>query len=423
LETREEPLKKAGNAAKRTKLPLKRISSERDILSTKPGDDGKRIDYVVRGEPCLRLRVGKDRTGEISRIWSFLYTRASDGEKRRVTLPRYPDMSFLDARKTAARYRVAVFDGYDPAGDVARSKGGPLVEGVAAQWLEKHVKRKLRSWPEIERTLKHDVFPQIGGMKIDFVVRQDIREMVNKIADKGSPIQANRVLSTVSSFYRWAVKNDIAAENPALGVDKPSEEMERVRCLSHDEIRMFWRGCDREISSVGNRDILKLCLLLGQSVNEIAQAPKSEFNLNAGIWEIPASRTKNRRLHRLPLPPMATGILTCAFERTPSSAYVFPTRSLHFQHVDKPQISNAVSQLWVNTRGAIGLEDVRVHDLRRTFASLAGDAGLPDYEIGLVLNHSTARSRTTSIYNRSAYDGPKRKVLETVEGTILRIVN
>ena len=236
------------------------------------------------------------------------------------------------------------------------------------------------------------------------------------------PAQGEQRLPLIFNIQRGNARNGYTNSNPAL-IDKPVKEEEGERILSSGEIKTLWASLDafeenRELDPIFT-NILRLCLLLGQRVNEIARAPKAEFDLDAATWNLHPNRTKNGRAHRLPLPDLALTLFQKAFARTEQSAFVFksPARLADHTLTDK-----AVSHAWRRVRASIGLGDVTVHDFRRTFGSLAGDAGFDDFQVGLVLNHRSGRSKVTSIYNRSTYDEPKRNVLEAVEQKVLEAV-
>ncbi len=246
--------------------------------------------------------------------------------------------------------------------------------------------------------LRHDILPRLGALKVD------VSAAVGVIVARGAGIQANRCLSLTRTIYFWGERNGYTNGNPAL-IDKPVQEEEGERTLNIAEIKTLWTSLDvfgenQEFDLIFI-DILRLCLVLGQRVNEIAQAPKAEFDLDGAIWNILPSLTKNRRVHRLPLPGLTVTFLKNAFARTEQSAFVFKSPA---RFADHPLTDKAVSHAWRRVRGSIGLSDVTVHDLRRTFGSLAGDAGFDDFQVGLVLNHRSGRSKVTSIYNRSTYD-------------------
>jgi integrase len=399
----------------------KELSSDRGCLSAKPGLGGARIDYAIQGERGLQLRVSGNRQGRIAKTWSLLYTRKSDGRKRRVLLGSYPQMSLASARAQAAKWRGSIVSGADPAAESQEAKQAPTFKTLAHEWLENYAKRKRRKWYEDQRILKKDILPYIGDLKANSVTKNNIRAVTDVILARGANYHANITYELLRTIFRWGRRNnDLITVNPVEGLDRPSVETLRERKLSRAELKAFWKALDNASMYEGVRDILRLCLLLGQRVNEIAQAPKTEFDAEVTVWTISAGRTKNGRAHRLPVPAHAASIIKNACARTPDSRHVFPTPRFL---ADKPMTEGAASKAWIRARKSIpGLDDVGVHDLRRSFASVAGDAGFDDFQIGLILNHRTGRSKVTLIYNRSTYDGPKKEVLEAVEAAVLTAI-
>ena len=113
---------------------------------------------------------------------------------------------------------------------------------------------------------------------------------------------ANRLLATLKKFFSWAVSRDLIRENPCLYLKLPSKETPRERILSHDEIKLFWQGT-ANLSSASDPSkayerYFKF-LLCGQRRTEVAQMRWRE--LDSDTWNIPAARSKNARLHTVPL--------------------------------------------------------------------------------------------------------------------------
>jgi integrase len=195
--------------------------------------------------------------------------------------------------------------------------------------------------------------------------------------------------------------------NPCAGVERCVNEEERERALSEAEIKVFWEGLDKAPTRADThaRDILKLALLSGQRLDEICGAHIDEFDFTKKTWTIPKLRTKPKRDHTLPMPPLMLTMFKAAFERS-GGAYAFPgLGKLRVKAVNPGSVLSA----WRRARDSIGLGDVRANDLRRSMATQLGELGFSDFEIGLVLNH--ARAGVTSVYNRNGYGEPKLHML------------
>ena len=253
----------------------KQLSTDRGCASAKPSPDGARLDYGIKGEHGLRLRVTGDKAGNVSKIWSLLYTRRSDGKKCRLTLGEYPALSLAEACRLAGRHRNAARDGQDPAAERREAKQALTFQGLAELWLLRHAKVKKRSWPEDERMIRSNLLPALGGIKADAVTKADVLRMVHVIMDRGASYQANRNLSLVRTVFNWGLNHDLVQTNPALRIPMPAEEAERTRVLAPNEIRLFWAGIPSSPMTRPMQIALQLSLFTGARIKRNPNGPKS----------------------------------------------------------------------------------------------------------------------------------------------------
>ena len=151
--------------------------------------------------------------------------------------------------------------------------------------------------------------------------------------------------------------------------------------------------------------MLKLLLLTGSRLNEVARMERAELSEDLATWTIPSARTKNHRTHVVPLPPLAQSILR-SVEGLPECGYIFSTNQRTpvsgFSHV-KQRVDARME----------GIAPWRLHDLRRTCATGMGEIGIAPHVIELCLNHiSGARAGVAGIYNRSVQMPERRAALE-----------
>ena len=124
------------------------------------------------------------------------------GSPRAMTLAR--------ARNRASAALRQVADGEDPAGLKRAEKRAETFAELANDYIERYAKKRKRTWRVDERVLKKDVLPAFGSRKTKDVERADIRRLLQKIADRGSTIQANRTHALVSKIFNWAISEDLA---------------------------------------------------------------------------------------------------------------------------------------------------------------------------------------------------------------------
>ena len=352
--------------------------------------EGKRKSFSVPGVASLYLRVSESGT----KTWLLKYKVGT--VQRKYTIGRYPELSLPVAKKEALRIRGSVSLGHDPQADRKEDRKALTIRAIAAMYLEKHAKLRKKTWKSDQRQLNRDVIPHCGNMTK--VTRHDIAKLIDKVAERGSPIASNRLLACVRSMFNWAIREGHIEVNPANMISRRGVEKSRERVLSDEEIRTFWYGIKTaKPMSDPVRDLLRLALLTGQRIGEIARKPE----VDNGVWIL--RQTKNSRTHRVPLAPMAAEIMS---KRRDSYS------------------SHAASRAWGRTRKQMGMSDARVHDLRRTMASQMAQLGVDRVVIGKCLNHISV-DRTTitgAVYDRYSYEKEKLAAFTLWEQRLLSII-
>jgi integrase len=335
------------------------------------------FDETVRG---LALRV----TSRGTKAWTFLYGTP----RRRVTLGRYPSLSLAGARTLALETREG------------------LTAGTVSALAEAYVKsvQGNRTAKEIERRLRKDALPIIGHIPIRELHRRDLARVIDA---KSAPISARRVFEDLRAMVRWAVARGDLDHNPIDGVKGPPISKPRERVLTDDEIRILWNSLP-QLRSVACQQIIKLCLLIGQRLGEVAGLRKSELDLPKAVWNIPGSRTKNGHSHSVPLSEMALGIIEDAIGDR--------------DEVFDPSWADRMCQVIGRTQ--FGLAHWTAHDLRRTALTKMAELGVAPIVIGHVANHRTTTKAgiTLGVYVQHAYEREKREALELWADRLTAIV-
>ena len=370
-------------------------------------------DALVHG---LSLRVAPSGT----KTWNLFYTRESDGVKQRVKMGRYPAIDLEAARGKALKAMSTVADGEDPAESKRARKAALTVQELGALYMEKHARRWKKTWAEDERMLRVEVYPSIGRMKAEAVRRRDLIDIIEAKLDAGRAAQSTNILAVIRKLFSWAVDNDYLDASPAAGIKPRAASVSRDRVLSDAEVRQIWKALPEAAMSEATRRVFRLLFLTCQRSGEVAGITVSELDLEAKLWTIPASRTKNGLVHPVPLSDPAIEILRAAIADLPTTA---ENDAPLFAKIDAPIESNAVSKV-ARARLQITGQRWTPHDIRRTGATRMGDLGVAPHIVEAVLNHiSGFRQGVAGTYQRSKYLAEKRHALDAWAERLAKITS
>ena len=405
-------------------------------------------------------KSGKAERG--TRTWIVEYRPGAGGRrvaKRLLSLGSTAVLDAGEARKMAKDVLAQVRLGQDPAQARGEDRRSATVADLAEAYKkEAGVGRKVRTKELYESYWRLWVIPEIGTMKTKDVKRSDVARVHRKVgADPkdggaGHPITANRVVTLLAHFYGWAGKHGFVPEgyNPAKAVERYRESA-RERYLTEEELQRLGAAI-REAETDGipwtedpdkprskhapkkaeNRRTkitphaaaaIRLLLFTGARLREILHLRWSEVDLERGLLLLPDSKTGRKTI------VLGSAALQVIADLDKTSDFVIAGLKAkpkpgavgigHNQPpadekpVDKPRAD--LQRPWALVSKRAGLEGVRLHDLRHTFASFgaAGGLGLP--VIGGLLGH--ADSKTTARYAHLGSD-PLRRASEAISGGI-----
>lgn len=333
----------------------------------------KSAEYSDTEVVGLRLLVNKQGR----KFFYFRYT--FNGQKRVIKLGEYGALTIPDARKKALEMRADIDAGIDPSVERDRIRGIPTFRDFALNDYMEWAKGTKRSWNSDLSKLNNHLIPKFGNRRLTEITLRDVQLYHAQVKQSHCAGTANRHLSVVSKLYKCAIQWGIVERNPCSGVKKFQENNARQRFLSPDEIRRLYKAMDdmngRSVMTIA---ALKFLLLTGTRRNEALTARWENIDLERGIWRIP--HTKNGRTHHVMLSDEAKELLV-KLPREQGSPWVFAGRDPS-KHVVDPR--KCLDQLM----DAAGIERIRIHDLRHTFASLCAQSGHDLYLIKQALNHS-----------------------------------
>ena len=400
------------------------------LQSVRPPAAG-RTELADAGCSGLVFRI----TAVGARSWSFRFRDAA-GKQTRATIGEYPTITLKAARASARAMQGTVAAGGNPVEDkrAARTGAGAKTFGaLAARYLSEYAERHKRSHRRDARNLEMHVLPRWQGRAFTGIKRSDVIELVERLVAAGKPTLANRVQSLVSSVFTFGMDAALIEANPCHRLKKRGIENVGRRVLSDAEIRLFWRGiveppCSRPIGLA-----LRLALLTGARVSEVAGLGRAELERlgepGRAAWIIPGDRTKNKRDHLIPLPPLARDVvLNLLALIEPGEQFLLPTRSLRR---DGPVRGNSLTQAMDNFGASLDGDKLAVrtwraepptpHDLRRTVETRLAELRVPKEIRDRVLNH-TASDVGSKHYNLHDYAEEKREALTRWASVIRSLV-
>tara|TARA_R110000868_G_scaffold313316_6_gene574317 strand:- start:9265 stop:10557 length:1293 start_codon:yes stop_codon:yes gene_type:complete len=375
---------------------------------------------------------------------SYILKYRIGGRQRWLTIGRHgspwtPEM----ARKEATQVLGQIVSGSDPAAHKKASREAPTVKEFGKRFLEDYAdaKRKPRTAAFYRDILERIVYPKMGSKRLRDVTRADIAKLHTSLAEH--PYQANRVLAVLSKVFNtaeaWGERPD--ASNPCRHIEK-FKETARERFLSPkelaalgDALRIFesrWiaaEGINEKIKAAKARNddalaqalkleledigrivtpgtiaAIRLLIFTGARLSEILTLEWAWVDIENGAARLPDSKTGAKTLQ---LPPPAIEVLN-SLAHVKDNPYVIvgAKAKSHMVNLQKP---------WREIRKVAKLPDVRIHDLRHAFASVAASSGMALPIIGKMLGHS--QPQTTARYAHLSND-PLKAAAKTVANRI-----
>ena len=209
--------------------------------------------------------------------------------------------------------------GQDPAGDKAagRERTADSIETIKTLYLAAQAKRlKPRSFAGVELHLEMHAKP-LHALSVDKVTRRDVADLLTTLAQESGSVSANRVRSSISAMFNWAMKAGRAETNPAAFTNKENEKA-RERVLTDHELAKVWNALPE--GDFGT--IVKLLALTGLRRDEIGSLCWSEIDMKRGTITLPPARVKNNRQHIIPMSEPVRALIK-AIRETPGRDFVF----------------------------------------------------------------------------------------------------
>jgi integrase len=246
---------------------------------------------------------------------------------------------------------------------------------IYSSYMEQH---KRNTGPERSKINTH-IIPRFGKTLLNKITRQAIVEFSIELSDKGlRPATVNRIISSLQKMLSLAVEHNLLSTSPAKGLKTLTENNVGTRVLIGDERPQFLNACKVDSDPIA-ADALTLDLYTGARIGEIISLTKSQVAQDLSSIYLP--QTKSGKPFNMLLNSAAQDVIKRCLART-WNQYLFPSTVKDGYPISYPR--GAFKRICE----AAGITDLKIHDLRRTFASICVNAGGDIYATAKLLNHS-----------------------------------
>jgi len=375
----------AGESAK--SLPKRMKFTIKALAAIQAPSDPKGRRWVYDGEKRgLAMLV----TGKGAR--SFYHCRRAGGKPERARLGTVGEMTIEQAREEIDRRNGEQASGRNPFEARRQERRAGTLGELWTAYLTEHLQPRATAKTLVTDTSRYETcLEKWAGRRVLDITPADVRRLHAELGTERGHTSANRAIQLLRRLYGFAR----LGYNP-VGRREINwfRETSRERFLSPDELRRFLAAMDDPDINQDIADIVRLSLFSGARRANVQAARAAEFDLDAATWTVPPSKSKNGRALVLPLVPQAAEIVKRRAGH--ESGFLFPSYGAA-GHITE------IKSTWQKLLTLAGLQDVRFHDCRRTFASWMTAGGASLQVVGKALGHHHLEA--TQVYSRLDLSG------------------
>lgn len=390
-------------------MPLTDLAARR----AKPKDK----DYKLSADKGLHLLVRANG----SKYWRMKYRFA--GKEKLLAFGVYPEIPLAEAITKRDDARKLLRDGIDPGLEKKKAKlkvrldTGNTFESVARDWLDLKTKQWApRHAEHVKRSLELDVFPFIGSVPINQVDSALLRSIIDPIEKRGALDIASRVRQRCSGIFKYGMVLGVCSSDPAepLKVVMTPPSKGHFPALTIKEMPEFLAKIRAYNCNLQTRLAIRLLMLTFVRTVELIGAEWDEIDFDEAIWNIPASRMKEKRSHFVPLSAQSIDCLRQLQSITGRSKLLFPKRGTSKEPMSNSTILRVIERIGYKGR-------MTGHGFRSVASSALNESGLFDFDaIERQLSHQD-RDDVRAAYNRAKYIAERRRMMSWWADTIDRL--
>ena len=388
------------------------ISTDRQATAAKLPAAGKAPVVYKTNQKRLFLKVSS--TG--ARSWLFI--SRVDGKQQRMVIGHYPVMLLSEARQQTEHWGSVAASGQNPKAqrdqkrEATRSRKIKTVNDLLQEFEERHVCKLGR--PDIVRgRINKWIKPNIGKLRLNDAKKSHFVKLANKIEDTGVKQEHVKIVKLCRQLWTFGIDRGFTESNPVPMLKSTSKPRERF--LSGSEVSRLWNDSGAQDGSKcpyneSHKLAWKLIVLTGQRINSLLMAKVNHFDLDAGLWTIPAELMKSQdnavgQAHIVHLSPLAVNLLKQAI-RGRKGGYLFTAVKNPF----KP-----LSASYFTSRHTVWLERMEIphatiHDYRRALSTHCAELGIAPHISEKILAHKMGG--VMAVYNKAQYLEARKQALQ-----------
>jgi len=415
--------------------------TDRQIKALKTREGRYRLSEPTKQRGLGRMVVEVQPTGNIA----FFFQYFRDGKRYMVSIGRYKEsaassgLTLSEVRETVNRYGAMLQKGIDvvqylkdqKAAEAERVKEAKVAElrGTFEQLLDCYLDKLegTASHSRVKQSFNRYVrrsHPELLNRYANEISRDNIKDILRKMIQAGITTQVNRVHSQLHAAFNHGIKHDDNLDyndtekvlfslvlNPVANIEKNAKyETVGDHVISEEDIRRIWNEITEDYFIAGH--VIKLALATGQRTGELIRLKMENFNLDEGYLTIPDTVSKNRTNHVVPLNDLAIEVSKSILDEIEdSSIYIFPCIKGGYYCEDAPINSSTLSREVRDFCDEYEGEKFVPRDVRRTFKTLGGKAGISKELRDRIQNH-VIQDVSTKHYDKYDYLTEKQNGLK-----------
>jgi integrase len=305
----------------------------------------------------------------------------SAGKTSYAPVGRSCDITLKEARQRVRQLKAEIQLGADPQAEARERRAGINWDTLFTDHYLPHAKQHLRSWRNLEDMHRLRISARFGQVKLDRLRKGDVQKFLNELKASGlSGASCDHHGKLIRQALNLAVEWGYLDVNHVSGIRLFKEDNQVERYLEGKELQRLLRILDTDKNQMVSRIILFL-LSTGSRKDEALNAKWSQIDRVNKTWLISADVSKSKKRRTVHLNDVALGILD-KLDTEGQSEYLFISSRTAGRMTD-------ISKVWSRIRNKAGIPDVRLHDLRHSYASFLANSGCNEFQIQEALGHAS----------------------------------